>query len=437
MTNDPTTEQRPSEPPRTVNARLEREPDDRIIGGVAAGLGIHFDANPWWFRIGFALLVPLGGLGLILYLAGWVLIPEQGEEESIAAEQLRRIDATPRWIGAGLVVLAVILLLGSLQIVNGGVLWAVALLVLGVLLYRGELSSDRRPQRRPVQERPAQEQPVQQRPVPHQRGAPVSASAEDGLLEGGDTDAAQDLVLRDDPTGGAAPPGVPQHPSKEKARRKPKRERSYLGRMILGTAFVVVGIIALLDSARAWEPGFRHYVAALVAVLGVGLVVGAWWGRSRFTIVLGVLLIPVLLVAVLIKVPFQGGFAAVTHRPTSVSLESEYHLVGGDLKLDLRELGIGQRRVEATVAFGRLVVVLPLDVGVVVDGRVGIGELDLLGAVRAGIDLDLDVGSEGEGLIELDLEVGIGALEVFRAEARSDLGVPESVPLIDSPQELP
>ena len=64
--------------------RLYRLRDGRIVSGVCVGLGAYFGVDPTLVRLAFALLCALGGLGILLYLCAWVVIPEEGEGASIA-----------------------------------------------------------------------------------------------------------------------------------------------------------------------------------------------------------------------------------------------------------------------------------------------------------------------------------------------------------------
>jgi phage shock protein PspC (stress-responsive transcriptional regulator) len=48
----------------------------------------YFDIDPTVVRIGFIAFALLGGVAVPLYLAGWLLIPEQGAELSVAEEML-------------------------------------------------------------------------------------------------------------------------------------------------------------------------------------------------------------------------------------------------------------------------------------------------------------------------------------------------------------
>jgi phage shock protein PspC (stress-responsive transcriptional regulator) len=69
---------------------LRRGGPGRMLAGVAVGLADYFDVDPTVVRIGFVALSLLGGLAVPLYLAGWLLIPEMGADQSVAEELLAR-----------------------------------------------------------------------------------------------------------------------------------------------------------------------------------------------------------------------------------------------------------------------------------------------------------------------------------------------------------
>ncbi len=56
--------------------RLYRNPDDKIIGGVASGLGAYFGIDPVWIRLVMAGMFFIYGMGLIPYLILLIVIPE-------------------------------------------------------------------------------------------------------------------------------------------------------------------------------------------------------------------------------------------------------------------------------------------------------------------------------------------------------------------------
>ncbi len=78
---DPTS---PASAPTGQRERLHRFRSGRMIAGVAAGLADFLDVDPTVVRIGFVVLAFVGGLAVPLYLAGWLLIPEEGSDESMA-----------------------------------------------------------------------------------------------------------------------------------------------------------------------------------------------------------------------------------------------------------------------------------------------------------------------------------------------------------------
>jgi phage shock protein PspC (stress-responsive transcriptional regulator) len=66
-------ERGPSRRPRLVRTRR-----GRLIGGVCSGLADHFGVDPILFRIAFVGLAIFSGVGIVLYLAILLLVPEEG-----------------------------------------------------------------------------------------------------------------------------------------------------------------------------------------------------------------------------------------------------------------------------------------------------------------------------------------------------------------------
>jgi phage shock protein PspC (stress-responsive transcriptional regulator) len=57
--------------------RLRRSTSDRKIAGVCGGLGEFTDIDPVLFRAVFIVLAFVGGLGVVLYLALWIAMPQE------------------------------------------------------------------------------------------------------------------------------------------------------------------------------------------------------------------------------------------------------------------------------------------------------------------------------------------------------------------------
>ncbi|HTV99413.1 MAG TPA: PspC domain-containing protein [Streptosporangiaceae bacterium] len=66
--------------------QLCRPLNGRMLGGVAAGIADYLDVDVTIVRIVFAVLTFIGGAGVPVYLAGWLLIPEEGSDQSLASD---------------------------------------------------------------------------------------------------------------------------------------------------------------------------------------------------------------------------------------------------------------------------------------------------------------------------------------------------------------
>ncbi len=85
----PTTQAPPTQPGGD-GPRLHRASRGRMLAGVAAGLADYFDVDPTLVRIAFVALAFVGGLAVPLYAAGWLLIPDDETDVSVAEELLAR-----------------------------------------------------------------------------------------------------------------------------------------------------------------------------------------------------------------------------------------------------------------------------------------------------------------------------------------------------------
>ena len=108
--------------------RLERSSSDRMVAGVSGGLGRYFELSPAVFRLGFVILTLLGGAGVLVYLAAVLVVPDDGKEQSIAAQVLAERRERP-WpvVGLGLAAVALVLLLSRGELAAGAG-WIVVLI---------------------------------------------------------------------------------------------------------------------------------------------------------------------------------------------------------------------------------------------------------------------------------------------------------------------
>ena len=137
MSDAPTTPLPPDPPP--VPRRLTRSSSDKVLAGVAGGLGRYFDIDPIIFRIGFVVLTLAGGAGVVAYLAAWVLVPADPEPGQAPADRSRAATIA----GAAVLGLAAIVLLGHGLFFLAPPLIGLGLIaVVGVLLWRAAGGSE-------------------------------------------------------------------------------------------------------------------------------------------------------------------------------------------------------------------------------------------------------------------------------------------------------
>ena len=74
--------------------RLLRIRQGRIVAGVCAGLGAYLGVDVNLVRLAFGVFTVFYGLGILLYLIAWLILPEEGEDgsivESIASKRSSR-----------------------------------------------------------------------------------------------------------------------------------------------------------------------------------------------------------------------------------------------------------------------------------------------------------------------------------------------------------
>jgi len=56
--------------------RMYRDPDHRMLGGVCAGMAAYWDLEMWIVRFLFIVITMAGGIGVLIYLILWIVIPE-------------------------------------------------------------------------------------------------------------------------------------------------------------------------------------------------------------------------------------------------------------------------------------------------------------------------------------------------------------------------
>ena len=72
-----------------TTGRLTRSNTDRVIAGVCGGIANYLNVDPALVRLGFVLLVWLGGLSPLVYLVLWAVLPTEATVGQAFTTQVR------------------------------------------------------------------------------------------------------------------------------------------------------------------------------------------------------------------------------------------------------------------------------------------------------------------------------------------------------------
>ncbi len=388
-----------------------------MVAGVAGGIGEYLGVDPVLLRVVFAVLTVFGGLGVLLYLMCWLVMPTRGEQFSpfdtvLGRGSRRRTGLT----GETLLLVSAAVVLALFLVRHDGadyVLLAV-LVIIGLLVYR-HLES---------------------------QGPPPGT---DATTPPPGTPGTHGMAGPSGPTGPSEPPGAsgaagtagtagfatwsttrpwptdPRPPHRTGGRTETVRRRSGLGIVGLCLALILGGLLVGLHQGTGVDLSRRSFLALVLALVGATLVVGTWWGRARSLILLGVPLAVVLVVA---GDPLLSDWSAreQTWAPASVGeLAGSYELGAGRGLLDLRDVDFTEtdRTIAVELGAGELRIELPPNVDVQADGRVKVGSMDLFGSFTNGVKqarsvFDDGFDGPGGGRLEILAAVDFGRLEVVR-----------------------
>lgn len=403
---------------------LRRGRSGRVLVGVCAGLGRHTGIDPLVYRVAFALLTVAGGIGVLLYLVGWLLLPAEYAAAAPVERLLRRRVDPRAFFPLSLVILALSLFPAGaldrfvlLSVLLVGVLAARAKgidVVAAVRTLPARFHTDERPPRQPPCPRttpapgtpggPWWSAPEGQPPAPP-GGArpypPYPPSPPPGPfgapVTGGTPPTATYPTAAYAPPGGPTARGQPYGPAPlhaapgggsphrgATARPAPRRRRrpALLTVVTLAAAAAVAGTLAPLGAVGVISTPVPLILAAVLVTVGLGLAVGTWYGGGP-TLVLTGLMVTFALVASTFTFdvgdnPFTGAVGDVTWRPTSAEQAARpYRLSAGDGRLVLSDLPSDREEydVDARVAVGELRVEIPRDARVHLDTHIGSGSV--------------------------------------------------------------
>ncbi|MBB6628850.1 PspC domain-containing protein [Nocardioides sp. KIGAM211] len=335
--------------------RLRRSVHDRKVAGVAGGLARHLDIDPVILRVAFVVLVFFGGAGLILYGACWLLVPEEGRPGSPLGLDERSRSVALVIVGA----IAALALVGDSW---GGdwFPWPIAIVALVALLFLTR--KDRRSPSGPATA-----------PAPEAYAATPSYAVPTTVP----TTAPPTAPYAQAPATGWVPPTPVAAPRP----RNPRKRGPILFWFTLALIALAEGVLGIVDLAGLPVTD-SAYPALAVALTGVMLLVGAFFGRAGGLILVG--LVSTLALAVTTAAS-EWETDTVLATPTSAAAVADgYHVEAGELVLDLRQVrdldALDGRTIELSGNVGHLEVIMPPGVDTriraTVDGPGGISFFD-------------------------------------------------------------
>lgn len=216
-----------------------------------------------------------------------------------------------------------------------------------------------------------------------------------------------------------------QQPAYEIEQTAPlEKEHSPLGVLTLSAAFLVVGALILIGNLDVADVTIGHLAAAALIVVATGLIVGAWWGRSRLLMVVGAVLVPFVIAGGFMHFPLRGsiGDRWVNTRQID-AVADRYELLVGTLNLNLADLRSfpGEREIDISIAAGNATIFIPERIAFTVRGSIEWGNATFGSGRKVGdglvISKDFE-GRPGAGHLTINFTGGIASLYVERISYR-------------------
>lgn len=441
---------------------VRRSVSDRKLSGLAGGIAQVWNVDPVLVRIAFGILALSGGIGVVLYLSGWLMIPAEDRQTSVLDDAIPQTRGWARELRIGIVVIACLIGIAALSSVAP--FGFAAAVVMAAVWYFGYYRN--RPQKNDPPVSADQPEPMrfaefsgeatpfteaakawQQRIVEFQQSVTRDQDArawEDH--ERSRRAAGPQYAYAPTPTQPAAPQvdirheaflshpdpvGLYTEPAPDEsaitlaAERRLQRKRSArrLGLVSLIVLGLTISGMAVASSVFGIAIPTATYLASALLVVGITLLVGARFGRPPGMAFLAVLLslATALGVAARYSDNLSGpdlGVRTVAYTDAATMHASD-HQRRGHLTVDLSNLEpTADQHYTATVDQGILTIVPPADAATRIEYQVSGGMVDLPGGAtdRFGNNLSGTIpaaaGSADQPTITLDLRVRQGQLEV-------------------------
>ena len=376
--------------------RLRRSVTDRHVAGVAGGIARHLDIDPIIVRVALVVATFFGGAGLLLYVAAWILVPEEGTaDEPLGLDQRSRTIAL-----AGVGVLALLAALGDWA----GAFWFPWPLAIGVALVVWFLH--RKQQR---------------------SGGTAHPAYGDQLVPDATSDHTSDYTTgynsAYDPAhapGAGYPPAAPWGSYDQPRRpRNPRKRGPILFWFTLALIALAEGVLGVVDLAGVGVAD-SAYPALALGITALVLVVGSFWGRAGGLILVGFV---AAIATAGATIGSNVGEENRSYAPTSADeVQEAYEFGGGRFSLDLSDVSdveaLDGRDITIDAVGGRIEVVVPD--GVDVDVRTGVvgGSSDVFGQQSDGFDITQNGSLDGgDDVPDMSITIDLVGGEIVVREA--------------------
>jgi len=432
--------------------KLVRPVRGRYVAGVCAAIGRATNTDPVLWRVLLVVLGLFGGVGVLIYLIGWLGIPGEGDAASPIESLLGRGKSAMAPFSVVLLGAAAVLTFAFIvrdgfraTLLGGAVLLGVALLI--------KRNANQAPAGTTSSTQgaafPFGSAPARGGPDPTAAfaaaGAPAAPSAPTGPAPAA-APAGEPVTAPLPPRPpGYQPPTAPQFtqpppgdyrapfaphgpyasstpppaPTRTPKPPKPPREKSKLGRITFFAVLMVLGLLALIDVAGA-SVTVSAYFAAALATIGLGLILGAWFGRARGLIALAIITTLGLSISTVAE-RYGGQVANSSYHPQSLAeVADRYDFKIGNVTLDLRAVDFDKAQQDVTVAMnvGQVKVLLPPNVDTTATVTMDDGRAVLFGHEYTNTDAinitDQGADGAGGGTLRLNVQLKTGNVEVLR-----------------------
>ncbi|MBV9143241.1 MAG: PspC domain-containing protein [Pseudonocardiales bacterium] len=393
--------------------RPRRRAGERKIAGVAAAIGRRYALDPALVRVAFVVTALFSGVGVLLYLLGWLLLPVETDQDGAAGSTARGRSSMS---AALTIVLVLLVILTARKVFEGRASGVLALAVaVGtlMLLHRSRAALGEMPLREiPGSPSPAERPGTTAPGTPSPGTAPPAPNATAVRADRPDPPAWDPLGVApfawDLPEPATAPAHTPA----------PRGARSKVTPITLGLALLTGGIAVAFAPALA----AAQIAALLLGVVGLGLVVGSFLRSGRGLVFLAV---PLALLTWVLPATPPAGFkldGSYWDPVTAAQVQPHYAVTVGNGHLDLTGLRLANGQTVTTsvaVGIGETHVILPPNVDVQVSCQTLIGQVHCLGRTSSShpsrvVVTDNGADGPGGGKLILDVHSSVGQVHVER-----------------------